>query len=75
MATKAPPKSSLGTRIFDARLRAGITQQDLALSIGLSGVGAGCYISRIEANRQEPRIGTLRRIAKHLNVPLSELIG
>ena len=75
MATQAPPTKTLGTRILEARTRAGVTQLDLAHKVGLSGDGAGAYISRVEADRQEPRIGTLRKIAKVLGVRLSDLVG
>ena len=72
---KTPKHEALGKRIFHARTKAKLTQQDLALAVGLSGDGARSYICRVEAGLQEPRIGTLRRIAHTCAVSLAELIG
>lgn len=54
-------------RLRDKR---GLTQQDLADKAGLSRE----YISRIEAGRQDPTVGTLEKIAKALKVKLVELV-
>ena len=57
-----PEKSELslkiGQLIRDARLKSGLTQQDLALKSGTSRT----YISRIENDRSDLEIATLRKI-------------
>ena len=57
-----PEKSELslgiGQMIREARLSSGLTQQDLALKSGTSRT----YISRIENNRSDLEIATLRKI-------------
>jgi DNA-binding XRE family transcriptional regulator len=57
-----PEKSELslklGKLVREARLKSGLTQQDLALKSGLSRT----YISRIENDRSDIEIATLRKI-------------
>ncbi len=48
----------LGQMVRDARLRSGLTQQDLALKSGTSRT----YISRIENDRSDIELTTLRKI-------------
>ena len=48
----------LGQMVREARLRSGLTQQDLALKSGTSRT----YISRIENDRSDLEIATLRKI-------------
>jgi DNA-binding XRE family transcriptional regulator len=48
----------IGKLIRDAREKSGLTQQDLAIMSGTS----RSYISRIENNRSDIEIGTLRKI-------------
>ncbi|HYX05257.1 MAG TPA: helix-turn-helix domain-containing protein [Bacteroidales bacterium] len=48
----------LGQMVRDARLRSGLTQQDLAVKSGTSRT----YISRIENDRSDIEIATLRKI-------------
>jgi transcriptional regulator with XRE-family HTH domain len=65
--------SKLGKSIQKRRKAAGLTQKKLAHAIGLKGSDAGAYISRVEAGKQEPRLATLRSLAKALKVSLTEL--
>jgi transcriptional regulator with XRE-family HTH domain len=60
---------SIGTRIIQLRNQKGMTQRDISERTGL----AGSYLSRIENRHLEPRPHTLRKIAKALGVPISEL--
>jgi transcriptional regulator with XRE-family HTH domain len=60
---------SIGTRIIQLRNQKGMTQRDISERTGL----AGSYLSRIENRHLEPRPHTLRKIAKALGVPMSEL--
>jgi len=59
-----PEKSELsikiGELIRDARLSSGLTQQDLALKSGTSRT----YISKIENDRSDLEIATLRKIVE-----------
>lgn len=47
-----------------------MTQEDLAKATGLT----RGYISRLEIGRHSPTIGTLRKIAKALNVRVERLL-
>lgn len=60
-----------GERIKAARLRAGLTQQELADKIGISYQGIGQW----ERDARNPKIETLSKIAAALNVPVRYLMG
>jgi DNA-binding XRE family transcriptional regulator len=60
---------SIGTRIIQLRNQKGLTQQQLSERTGL----APSYLSRIENRRLEPRPHTLTKIARALEVPVSEI--
>ena len=62
---------TIGDRIKAARKKAGMTQAELANRLGISYVG----ISQWENNLRNPKIGTLKKIADALGVPLGELSG
>lgn len=65
----------LGARIRRLRKKAKLSQLDLAKAIGKpSKKTAGTYISRLEAGRENPTIGTLTRISKALGIQLSQLL-
>lgn len=58
-------------RLAILRKRAGFTQEDFATEIGVS----VDTVRRWEGDKQEPRLGELRLIAKVLNTSLNELAG
>jgi transcriptional regulator with XRE-family HTH domain len=60
----------LATTIKRLRKRRGLTQQALAVRAGLT-LG---YIARLEIGMHDPRLGTLRKIAKALDVPVGKLL-
>jgi transcriptional regulator with XRE-family HTH domain len=60
----------LGGRIAEARRRAGFTQEGLAEKARLNVK----TIQGIEQGRTDPEIATLRRVARTLAVPVSELV-
>lgn len=62
---------TVGDRIRNARKSVGVTQQELANRLGISYVG----ISQWENNSRNPKIETIRRIAKALGVPMAYLMG
>ena len=53
------------------RGRRGLTQQALAVRAGVS-LG---YVSRLEIGRHDPKLSTLRKLARALGVPAAELLG
>ena len=59
----------LGLKIKEIRKQRHITQQELADVVGLD-IG---YISKLEVGRNFPKIGTLEKIAKALDVELYKL--
>lgn len=62
----------IGQQVAAARIRAELTQAQLAHALGLrNGVA---FISRLENGVNEVRLGKLIEIAKVLNVPPEELL-
>lgn len=60
----------IGQNISKIRKRRGMTQLDLAAATGMEENAVG----RIETGRTNPTVKTLLRIAKALEVPLTELV-
>lgn len=58
-------------RLKQARKRAGITQKNLGVMIGMDESSASGRMNHYEKGRHIPDIGTLRRLAEALGVPLS----
>lgn len=52
------------------RLKAGLSQEALALQIGVK----PSEISHLESGRRNPKIGTVKRVAKGLDIPSWRLI-
>lgn len=76
MAKNKSQKAQLiGTNIRLARQHAEMSQLELAHAIGMKGPGAMSYISRIEMGIHEPRISTVLRLAKGLNVSPQVLVS
>ncbi len=66
-----PLSSILGTAVRTARVRAGLTQEDVAERIGMASEVYG----RMERGQMLPRVENLRRLCLVLNVPPHELLG
>lgn len=66
------PAVTVGAAIAKARMKAGMTQQELAEALGLA-CGTG-DISRVESGEHEPRLGKILKIAKILGVEPVELL-
>ena len=62
----------LGKRLASARLRAGLTQFELAEE---AGVKSHCMISRYERGARAPSLKTLDRLSRVLDVSTHHLIG
>lgn len=62
---------SLGSTVRRLRNQAELTQQQLADRVGIS----ASYLSHIEADRKEPRIEILRKLAQELPVWPGLLLG
>lgn len=60
----------LAMTIKRLRKHRGLTQQALAVRAGLT-LG---YIARLEIGMHDPRLGTLRKLAKALGVSVGELV-
>ena len=61
----------VGDRIKTLRIRRALTQEELADIAGLSKNA----VNRLELDKAEPRMSTLRKLAKALDVEPAELIG
>ena len=66
-----PLSSILGAAVRTARVRAGLTQEDVAERIGMASEVYG----RMERGQMLPRVENLRRLCLVLNVPPHELLG
>ena len=66
-----PLSSILGLAVRTARVRAGLTQEDVAERIGMASEVYG----RMERGQMLPRVENLRRLCLVLNVPPHELLG
>jgi transcriptional regulator with XRE-family HTH domain len=62
--------TKFGINLKKARLSKGLSQEKLALDIGLDRT----YISLLERGKRNPSLITLHKIAKHLKVDLKELV-
>ena len=61
----------IGERLKTLRVRRALTQQELADRAGVSSNA----LNRIELNKAEPHMSTLRKLAKALDVDPTELVG
>ncbi len=61
-------EKNLGSKIWIARQRAGLTQEELAARIARTPES----ISNIERGQQEPGIKTIQSLARELGVPVPE---
>lgn len=59
----------IGKRLRDARLAKKLTQEKLALTIGIEGAGANTRIAQYETERYSPSFPVARQLAKALDVP------
>jgi len=59
----------LGAALKELRLERGLSQEELAHRASLHPT----WISHLESGRENPAWGTVRRLAKALELPLSEL--
>ncbi len=60
----------IGDRLKILRIRRALTQQELAEKAGISSNA----LNRIELNKAEPHMSTLRKLAEALDVDPSELV-
>jgi transcriptional regulator with XRE-family HTH domain len=61
----------IGDRLKTLRIRRALTQQELAERAGISTNA----LNRIELNKAEPHMSTLRKLAKALDVDPTGLLG
>lgn len=65
MSTADRPHADLGRAIKEIRKKAGLTQEQLAEASGLHFT----EISHLEAGRRNPKLDTLKAVARGLGVP------
>lgn len=58
-------------RLKQARKKIGISQKELGIKIGMDESSASGRMNHYEKGRHVPDVGTLRKIAAELNVPLN----
>ncbi|RWX54339.1 helix-turn-helix domain-containing protein [Photobacterium chitinilyticum] len=64
-------ENPIPTRLKEARKKAGITQKDLGVRIGMEPSSASGRMNHYEKGRHTPDISTLQRMADELGVPLN----
>ena len=69
-----PAAGTLGRRLREARLSAGLTQDALGVAIGLDEGPACIRISRYESGVHQPGLEVLSQLAVALNVPPAFLV-
>jgi transcriptional regulator with XRE-family HTH domain len=60
---------NIGKRLLELRQARGLSQGDMQKRTGL----LRCYVSRVECGHTEPKLGTLEKWAKALDVELYQL--
>ena len=60
-----------GKQLQQLRTRRGLTQEQLAVTAGLS----RAFLARLELGQHDPSLSTLVRLAKALRVSVTELLG
>lgn len=73
MSSKKDTSGVFQRRLRSARQAAGITQFGLGVSAGIDEYSASPRINQYERGVHVPDLGTARRLAEALNVPLSYL--
>ena len=67
-----PPRRKLRTVLKEARTKKGWSQRELAERAETT----GAYIAMLETGKkQNPSLAVLKRLAKVLDVPITELLG
>jgi len=61
----------LGNELKKARLKAGLTQEQVAAQAQISRE----YVSQLERNRQSPTVDMLLRVCRILGVPASRIVA
>lgn len=62
---------TLGCTIKNARVSAGMTQDELSKAIGVSRSSVAMY----EKNQREPQMVVLKQLSEALSIPLDALVG
>ncbi|MCE0555594.1 helix-turn-helix transcriptional regulator [Motilimonas sp. E26] len=65
-----PQDSPIPKRLKDARQKAGFTQKELGMRIGMDQGSASGRMNHYEKGRHTPDISVLKRMAEELDVPL-----
>ncbi len=60
---------TLPTRIKEARIRAGLSQEQLGIRVGLEPESASTRMNRYELGKRTPDFGLMERIAVELGLP------
>jgi transcriptional regulator with XRE-family HTH domain len=69
-ATANQPDPYLALVIKLERMKAGLTQEGLALKVGVQ----PSEISHLESGRRNPKMGTVKRVSKGLGIPSWQMV-
>ena len=65
----AKKKSPVSKRLREARLLANLSQKSLGIKAGIDQFSASARMNQYETDKHVPDFGTIKRIAKVLNLP------
>jgi len=65
----AKKKSPVSKRLREARSEAGLSQKSLGIKAGIDQFSASARMNQYETDKHVPDFGTIKRIAKVLNIP------
>lgn len=65
----AKKKSPVSKRLKEARLAADLSQKTLGIKAGIDQFSASARMNQYETDKHVPDFGTVKRIAKVLNIP------
>lgn len=70
---KVQPSTTFSRRLREARVRAGVTQTELGLRVGMDPSAASPRMNQYEKGVHEPPHAMVRRLAEELGVPAAYL--
>jgi transcriptional regulator with XRE-family HTH domain len=70
LSSPQPDHPNIGKTIRSLRLRAGLTQEELALTVKIN----KSEISNLERGKRNPKWETMKRLAKGLKVPCWQMV-
>jgi transcriptional regulator with XRE-family HTH domain len=71
MSKAEKPSAVFARNLKAARESAGVSQMDLGLAVGLHPTA----VARLETGQRDPRLATIVKLARGLDIPAAELVS